>query len=503
MGARTDAASREPTPEDAFWSLLYQAGKLNDPEGRTPFTRLPLDAALERLSKDDASEIGPSVRRAALGALAANQDRQLKEYDRLQKNYQQYVDKIAEQEAARSGSVPAGPLDPEQIAGEELNRDVCKTQNVIADGHRAVWVYGRLATQQSLDRLMEWVDPENWVKWGKPMFQEMEQLNKTSISHPPGPVQWHAKYREKVSFAGKPLSTVLSFDFKRTLHWVGMSYDLDKSEDGDILVDRGFLLAHDYGDHRVVEALKIAGFADPSDNLLIGLACPLWTALLREAITPDDATVLPSSHRPAGTQADDSGLGLAARLFDPGPIASDIATQWGEHISDAGKFYGSFVRDVGARLWGGGYKRNNVRQDGSVLFMRLAGDWARAWKKTLDIVDQFADVSHNADEVPVPVNPPPTTERVQVFVPAPEQLAPVAATDFNRIHVEPAMVRSRDLALAPPQIGPGEGLLKIDITINTTGVPSGLYEGALKTGDAQGQRTADAHFYVSKVRAGD
>src|ERR1700751_4896131 len=105
---RESGGPRGPAPEDAYWSLQEAAGKLNDPEGRAPFQRMPLGDALERLSRDDAAEIAPAVRRAALGALRANETRKLPDYDQLQGHYRQYVARIAEHEPADAGA-PPGP----------------------------------------------------------------------------------------------------------------------------------------------------------------------------------------------------------------------------------------------------------------------------------------------------------------------------------------------------------------------------------------------------------
>ena len=56
------------------------------------------------------------------------------------------------------------------------------------------------------------------------------------------------------------------------------------SLDGEILVDRGFLLAVGIGNnvHRV-KALKIVGFSDPSYDRDALRICPLWKTFVRQA----------------------------------------------------------------------------------------------------------------------------------------------------------------------------------------------------------------------------
>ena len=79
------------------------------------------------------------------------------------------------------------------------------------------------------------------------------------------PEHWHGEFFEEVQLVDR-LKTLLHCDyFSDPGTAVGMTYDLTRSLGGQIIVDRGFLLASDIGGgtHRV-KALKIVGFEESS-----------------------------------------------------------------------------------------------------------------------------------------------------------------------------------------------------------------------------------------------
>ena len=143
------------------------------------------------------------------------------------------------------------------------------------------------------------------------------------LGAPPAPVEhqpsaggrsehWQGVFHEEVRLFER-VNTLL-----RCSHWrmpgaAAMTYDLDLSLDGQIDVDRGFLLVTDTGPVRRVQVLKIVRFTTTSGTPSRRLVCPFWTDWIRGAV--EGAT---TSVPVTPTQVPEDVTAACARRWTPG-----------------------------------------------------------------------------------------------------------------------------------------------------------------------------------------
>ncbi|MEA2504706.1 MAG: hypothetical protein QOG36_1749 [Actinomycetota bacterium] len=500
------------TLHDAWWSL-YDYGGTVDPI-RGPFQRLPLPDALQILSADDATEqLSESVRWAALTRLARSGQGELPGYADYESAYKSYLQKVP-------AKIPSDVIDRGAKAVHEHamqsevatpTEDICNVEQVVVDSQDAIWIFSEFQTKADHQQLADWVQPENWPKWGPILFKEMSPVgDPKSVRSAAG--EWHGNYREVVWLAGRELHTILRCDVKDVPpQWVGMTYDLVHSVDDVLTVDRGFLLATKLpsGDH-LVKALKIVGFKEPASNLLASLVCPLWTDFARQATRNAEALApkeIPGpSHGPgrakAGAPPNGADSRSRANPVDASTVASDLSGQWVQSMGETVNHYTKHAQDVGLRLLAGTYGREDAARDRRTLCVSLVRDWGRAWKAGIDFVNGVASI-----DVPSTVAGPAvaggTKEFSTVAVAPPTKQVPLGLSDFSHVDSVRTPLKSAQLTLTPAELGPlsAAASVSVRIDVDSTGVAPGLYVGALLSGSGQAQQRTPAHVYVSKAQA--
>ncbi|MGZ4736566.1 MAG: hypothetical protein ACXVKA_13415 [Acidimicrobiia bacterium] len=385
--------------------------------------------------------------------------------------------------------------------GNTTQDQACTADNVVVDGHQAVWIYSEFETDRSLKDLVAWLTPDNWPSWGGEMFKEMRPVTARTDIPTPGGRQWHASYLEVVSLAGIELNTVLRCDFKQTKTWAAMTYDLDHSI-GDLLqVDRGYLVAIDVGDRRLVKALKVVGFTDTLLNVQASEVCPEWGTWIRDATAdaPRIATEASLGPVPPGGIGDEGELADEPESDGATAFTEGYGEVWADAVSDMAHWYAEYATDVGRRTWSGKYGRTDAAHDGTRLFLRLARDWSRAWQASTDYVSNLAE----ADVEPTagaPVSNGRTVEFTTLVVPVPAEPGPVVVSELVRVSDEPARIPATALKVTPPTIGPDADPPSVRVTVNTTDLPCGLYEGSVLAGGGAKPSKAPALLYVGKAR---
>jgi hypothetical protein len=433
----------------------------------------------------------------------------LPDYDKHEPDYQSYLgrlpSKVRPAVVAKGGAAAQEHVEAafqnESVTPKE---DICNVQDVVVNGQDAVWILSEFETQADHQQLADWVRPENWPRWGPIMFKSMSPIGNPDPGQSPD-VERHQDYMEVVSLAGRELHTKLRCDFMDAGDWVGMTYDLVESVDRFLTVDRGFLLATKLPSGNLVKALKIVGFEDPASNFLAHLVCPLWTDFARQATrNAQGLEHKQPSHKPGRAKAGVPPRGAGSRSqtspLHASAIASDLSDQWVQTMGETVKHYSTHARDVGLKLLGGTYGREDAAQDRHKLCVSLVRDWGRAWKAGIDLVNGMAAI-----DVPSTVAGPAaaggTREFSTVAVPVPEKRVPLAVTDFRHVDSGRAPLKSSQLTV-PAELVPEAGeTADVRIEVDTTGVEPGLYVGSLLVGSGQTQQRFPAHVYVSKAQA--
>ena len=166
-----------------------------------------------------------------------------------------------------------------------IGEDICTIRRVKVGGVRATWVYSEFVTHAPFAGVADWVDPRQWSTWGYLFFRRMDLLLSppapVNINPPPaGDQHWHGVFHEEVRLV-RLVNTLLRCNYWRGTAAAGMTYDLDLSLDGEIDVDRGFLLVTDLGAVRRVQVLKIVSFTQDLWDDVAALVCPFWTDWIR------------------------------------------------------------------------------------------------------------------------------------------------------------------------------------------------------------------------------
>jgi hypothetical protein len=394
-----------------------------------------------------------------------------------------------------------------------VSSDVCTTRRVSVGGLDAVWVFSEFETDAPFEQVAEWVDPHHWPERGPMLFRSMAPVGPGQPVTIPGNLgseHWHGVFHEEVQLVSR-LNTLLHCDFWRDRDVsAGMTYDLDLSLDGQINVDRGFLLVNDLGPVRRVKALKVVGFtADVWDDVA-ELVCPFWTDWVRGAVR-GGSTSTPQPHEPdPGEQPDAHGEGG----FEPG----DLLEAWVRFFGSAARDYLEMASDTGTRMRAGGYSASDWLDDGTRYWSRLAKDWARAWTYGLDALGEMAREGADAGLAPPGTDPGAargfmtsmtastraasgTALPVEVTtIPVPG-LSPDDQPEVSRlvsIEAGGTTLPSTDVTVTVVTLPDGSAGVRLGTT--DTVVPAGLYVGVLQT--AQGRPLAPVQLYVSRASGG-
>jgi len=242
---RATATSREPTVEDALWSLYDEAGEVPAAAKRVArFQRLSLEESLSMLARATPQQVSVASKQATLAALARANDGELPRYQEFRDVYEAYLRTLGEEPRTKlrfgDTDVALGDQVEALMAAADRLADTCDIQDVVVEGHEAVWVFSEIETDQSFESLTFWVNPDNWLRWGPILFKDMHPVGGL-VTVTQGSEQTHGTYMEVVSLLGRKLFTELRCDVKYTADWAGMTYDLGRSIGNDLTVDRGFL----------------------------------------------------------------------------------------------------------------------------------------------------------------------------------------------------------------------------------------------------------------------
>ena len=373
----------------------------------------------------------------------------------------------------------------------------CIAVNVDVSGKPAVWIFSEFETDESLENLRDWLEPDNWPSWGGEMFKEMRPTGPvTEGPLHPGGKQTHANYLEVVEIGGHRLETVLHCDLKSTPAWAAMSYDLDHSIGNLLQVDRGYLMALDVAGRRQVKALKVVGFTDTLLNTFATTVCPEWGTWVQRAVNVATVRAAGGSVDPTPGSVGDPNPEASGAPADSAAFTGGVAEQWVSTVTDMAEFYGQYASDVGARLWSGKYKQQDAAEDSTRLFQRLARDWSRAWQAGMEATANWseADVQPTAGSNPARTGR--TIEHTAMILPTPSTSAKVSISDLHRVGLHGHTIKASSLRVDPPTAGPGVGATHVTVQTDTTDVPCGLYEGELTVGTTD---HVPALFYVSNA----
>jgi hypothetical protein len=403
----------------------------------------------------------------------------------------------------------SGQALPHHEAAFVGSSDVCNTRTVTVGGLNAVWVFSEFETDAPFEQVAEWVDPHHWPERGPMLFKRMEPVGPGQPADIPGnlgTVHWQGVFREEVQLVSR-LDTLLTCAFWRDgATSAGMTYDLHASIDGQIDVDRGFLLVNELGPVRRVKALKVVGFTTDIWDVVAGLVCPFWTDWVRGAVRGGTS----STARRPGNEPTGGPTSPGDDRLDPG----ELLETWVRFFGSAARDYLDLFTDVGTRMRADGYSTSDWLGDGTRYWAKLAQDWAKAWSYGLGAVDEVAREGPNAGLVP-PGTPPASARGLLSGLTA----AGPATTGAESTIIPVTGLARDDKPVVSPLVSIEAGgavLAPADVTVTvvplggdaagvrlatTAATPPGLYVGTVK--DQSGQRRAPAQLYVSGATGSD
>ena len=375
-----------------------------------------------------------------------------------------------------------------------IGEGVCTIRSVKVDGIDATWVFSEFETDAAFADVADWVDPRTWHTWGPLFFKRMDLLASppapVDISPPPqGDPHWHGVFHEEVRLVTL-VNTMLRCSYWRDPRAAGTTYDLDLSLDGQIDVDRGFLLVTDLGAVRRVQVLKIVSFTTDWWDQVSRLVCPFWTDWIRSAVQGGSKSV-PGA--PTGSPTDGD--------------SSCVATmdEWSEYLGDVARAYVALGSDVTSRLRAGRYSTPDLLADGTRLWSQLAKDWSRAWTSWTDTVEEVAQEGLDAGFTPpgVPREPfrrsaataGPAEGATVVPVPGLAESDRPVCSELVSIDVGTATIPATDVTVTVERLPDGTTGAVVRTTNRTA--PHGLYVGRLSTPD--GRPLGPVLLYLSRV----
>jgi hypothetical protein len=365
---------------------------------------------------------------------------------------------------------------------------------VTVNGKHAAWLFSEFETDKSLSDLIDWLTPERWPEWGGAMFKKMERIGLETRG--PHGDEWQAKYLEVVDLldgAGPELWTRLRCDFAKKADWAAMTYDLDRSVDDMLQVDRGFLLAVEApgGKRRQVKALKVVGFTNPVQTLAAQATGGRWTKWIQDAIklAADEVSEDPARKPSVGHHAPGGSRMTAENAPD---YYRDRANQWTECVTDMAEFYSGYATEVGSRMYSGEYKPGDAAQDSGRLFLRLARDWSRLWRAGSEMAEAFADADISPSTGGVP-----TSDYTDALVPASDEPSRVALVgDPVKVGLEDTRLNRAHIEVDPKSVPKDPDPAVIRLKPHPRAGPVGLYAGHLEVEDNK----HPAFVYISNAR---
>jgi hypothetical protein len=316
-----------------------------------------------------------------------------------------------------------------------------------------------------------------------------------------GTEHWHGIFHEEVQLVSK-VNTLLHCDFWRQGDdAAGMTYELNLSLDGEIDVDRGFLLVNDAGGLRRVKALKIVGFSERVWDQVATTVCPFWTDWVRSAVEGGTSSTpgRPTHTTPgSGTGGGDNPLG---EMFEA----------WIEFFGDSARAYLDLFSGNVSRAVSKGYSVSDFVDDGQKVWSQLAKDWAKAWSFGFEILDEIAEQGIDAGIMPpgkssdtgrgavttltaAAAGPAgPSAESTLIPIAGLAAGDSVTCSELTSIEAGGRTIAAADLSATVEQLP--DGSYGVRISTSSPGIVPGLYIGSLA--GAGGRAISPAQLYVS------
>ncbi len=273
-----------------------------------------------------------------------------------------------------------------------VGQDLCTVRTVRVNGIASTWIYAEFETNADFRDLAAWVDPHKWSSWGPSFFKKMAFVGEpdpvdlpVDLTAPPGDEHWHGVFHEQVQLLRR-LNTLLHCDYWRQQgRAVGMTYDLDLSLDGEIDVDRGYLLVQALGgDMKRVKALKVVGFTRPEWDALAQFVCPVWTDLVRQAVAgATSSSVTPPTQGPLSSS----------------PLV-DTLEAWVDFLGASASTYLQLFDSTSDKVRSRKYSGADLLDDGRRYWSQLAKDWAKAWAHGMETMSEVAEHGMDAGFTP-------------------------------------------------------------------------------------------------------
>lgn len=528
MTTGPEERDESPTEEQfrALLSLHASAGRVD--ASRVPgFSPLPLEQALDVVTAATKKQISVSARLDALHALA---QQELPGFATNEQPYRALLATVVEGKSISVDDLLRDLRDARTLEGgfqashsraalahheaAFVGQDVCTIRRVTVDGRQAVWIFSEFETDADFDHVATWLDPQCWSKWGRFFFRRMAIIGSDGpIELPPlGTEHWHALFQEIVQFPWTQLNTLLHCDYWRDGNVAaGMTYDLNRSVDSQIDVDRGFILVTQTGSSVStpppaggpaaaarpilrVKVLKIVGFTEDVWDLAAEWSCPFWTEWIRWAV--EGATMsrpATPSHHPGG-----SGTGCL-----PG---QESAESWIDFFGESARPYLDLFQDVTSRVSSSGVDLKACLNDEKRYWSLLAKDWATAWGhglKTLeDVAQKGLDAGFGPPGTPGTApgggsGPAPSRDQEGTTIPV-DGLGPndrPVCTELTSIEAGPPIIASRDVVATVEPFDGGRYAVRLRTTDATA--PPGLYLGQLTI--AASRPALPVQLYVSRA----
>lgn len=534
-----DPSETPPLPgySSALLTLHARARSGSAPDLPLPgFRPLPTGEALRTLAESTEEEVPLSARLGVLGDLARAG---FPEWETQGEAYRQLAASVAERRGVEADGILAGlrqsvtagvPFattpDGRRLPHHEaafVAEDVCTVRRVEVGGVTATWIFSEFETDALFEDVVGWVDPRSWPERGRLLFKSMALVGggEPLTLGPPGDPHWHGVFLEEVQLVQRVRTLLHCAYWQDGDRAAGMTYDLDMSLDGQIDVDRGFLLVNDVGPVRRVKALKIVGFTQDGWDDLSAHVCPFWTDWVRRAVEGGSSS---SPVQPGEAPGPEVGSSQS-------PLV-DTLDAWVAFLGDSARVYLELLQDMTTRVGTSGISAAACLNDDRRLFSQLAKDWAKAWAYGMDTVDEVAREGLDAGLTP----PGTPRERgrgaaTSMTAGASRTSGAAAASQTAAADTAPAEADTEGTTVPVPGLGPNDSPAVSDLVSIEAGgavIPAGsivatvqplggsrhgvrmrtssasaapgLYVGQLTVGQGAGANTVPVQLYVSRAR---
>lgn len=159
----------------------------------------------------------------------------------------------------------------------------CAAARMSDKGQPYLSIRNTMRTTKTINQFVDLIDPLNWPQCAlqRTFFKSMKPVGSLTLN--PKLVQpnhgWSGVITETVDFGPGfgVMQTDLNMTFFAKPNLLGSTYSLNKSRDGKIGYDEGFLMVEDQGHQRVITTQKSVWFTDPKTNLRPDQVCQVWS----------------------------------------------------------------------------------------------------------------------------------------------------------------------------------------------------------------------------------